>query len=358
MGKTYIWEFRFQKKRWKRNITKIFSIILQAYVHLLADMHLAGFALAFTLKQDGSKRSHNPKNANSLVRYSVNVKKQTTSIKGKYMLTRFLMVIQKINENGQVDVYQISSENFQWTFENRRKKLESDKEYFPFSLSGNLNTLQRQAGAETKTCIKESEITFCDDYGVPGGTVIAILFPKNYIPDIIKFKDKPYMPVGLVGQVTSRPPGQIQVLYNHFEKKCAIIFNIHENIVFGFKCIALKVSDDKFPISESIIASDLFDISLSREFLNVEAISNDDLKLINETLNLTDISDIQQTLNELLNAVKSGQKEKTNTLLNKAGTLLLSASSVASSLTTIVDSYKAGGAVHQFVARIIEHATL
>ena len=273
------------------------------------------------------------------------------------MITR-LMVIQKINENGHVDVYQISSDNFQWTFVNRRKKIESDKEYFPFSLNGNLDILKRPAGDETKTYIKENEITFCDDYGVPRGTVIAILFPENYIPDIIKFKDKPYMPVGLVGQVTSRPPGQIQVLYNHFEKKCAIIFNIHENIVFGFKCIAVKVSDDKFPKNESIFANDLFDITLSREFLNVEAISNNDLKLINETLNISDITEIQETLNELLSAVKSGHKEKTNTLLNKAGTLILNATSVASSLTTIVDSYKASGVVHQFVARIIEHATL
>lgn len=273
------------------------------------------------------------------------------------MLTR-LMVIQKINEDGQVDVYQISSENFQWTFENRRNQIETDKEYFPFVLTGKNKLLKRPAGAETKTYIKENEITFCDDYGVPGGSVIAILFPQNYIPDIIKFKDNPYIPVGIVGQVITRPPGQIQILYNHFEKKCAIIFNIHENILFGFKCISQKVSDDEFPKSERIIASDIFDITLSREFLKVESISTEDLKLINETLDLTDITDIQQTLNELLSAVKSGQKRKTNTLLNKAGTLLLNATSVASSLTTIVDSYKVGGAAQQFVARIIEHATL
>jgi len=273
------------------------------------------------------------------------------------MITR-LMVIQKISENGSVEVFQISSDNFQWTFENRRTQIETDKEYFPFSLIGNINIFQRQPGAETRTYIKENEIIFCDDYGIPGGTVIGVLFPKNYIPDIIKFKDKPYIPTGFAGQVTTRPPGQIQILYNHLEKRCAIIFNIHENIVFGFKCIARAVSDEEYPRNESVIADNLFDITLSREFLNVEAITNEDLKLINETLNQADISDIRDALNELLTAVKSGQKEQSKSLLNKIGTTLLNGTSAASSLTTIADSYKAGDTVQQFIGRIIDYVSL
>lgn len=273
------------------------------------------------------------------------------------MITR-LMVIQKINEDGKVDVFQVSSDNFQWTFENRRTQTETDKEYFPFTFFGDINIFKRQPGAETRIYRKEKEITFCDDYGVPGGTVIGVLFPKNYIPDIIKFKDKPYIPVGFAGQVTTRPPGQIQILYNHLEKRCSIIFNIHENIVFGFKCIAKEVSNKDYPRNESVIADDLFDITLSREFLNVEAMTNDDLKLVNETLNQVDIIDIQTTLNELLNSVKAGQKERSKSLLNKVGTLLLNGTSVASSLTTIADSYKTGGAAQQFIGRIIEYASL
>lgn len=273
------------------------------------------------------------------------------------MITR-LMVIQKINEDGKVVVFQISSDNFQWTFENRRTKIDTDKEYFPFSLFGDISVFQRQPGAETRTYLKENEVTFCDDYGVPGGTVIGILFPKNYIPDIIKFKDKPFIPVGFAGQVTTKPPGQIQILYNHLEKRCAIIFNIHENIVFGFKCIAKVVSDEEYPRNENVIADDLFDISLSREFLNVDAITNDDLKLINETLNQADFAEIHKTLNELLSSVKAGQKEKSKSLLNKVGTLLLNGTSVTSSLTTIADSYKTGGTAQQFIGRIIEYVSL
>lgn len=285
---------------------------------------------------------------------AVTLRRQTNR---KNMITK-LMVIQKINEDGTVDVFQITSNNFQWTFENRRTKTESDNDYFPFELFGELNILKRRPGAETRTYIKENEITFCDDYGVPGGTVVGILFPQNYIPDIIKFKDKPYIPVGFAGQVITRPPGQIQILYNKLERRSAIIFNLHDNIVFGFKCIAKFVSDDLFPRNESVIADDLFDISLSREFLNVEAITNDDLKLINETLNQADISDIKDTLNELLTAVKSGQKEKSKSLLNKVGQILLNGTGVASSLTTIGDSYKAGGTAQQFIGRIIDYVSL
>ncbi|UMQ44124.1 hypothetical protein MKS83_10595 [Chryseobacterium sp. Y16C] len=273
------------------------------------------------------------------------------------MITK-LMVIQKINDDGKLEVFQISSENFQWTFENRRTKVQADKEYFPFTLFGDINIFQRQSGAETRIYVKGNEISFCDDYGVPSGTVVGILFPKNYIPDIIKFKDKPFIPVGFAGQAITKPPGQIQILYNYLEKRCAVIFNIHENIVFGFKCIAKLVSSEEYPRNENIIADDLFDISLSRNFLNVDAITNDDLKLINESLNQADLEEIHKTLNELLKSVKFGDKEKSKSLLNKAGVLLLNGTSVASSLTTIADSYKTGGTAQQFIGRVIEYVSL
>jgi hypothetical protein len=273
------------------------------------------------------------------------------------MITR-LMVIQKINEVGNADVFQITSENFQWTFETGKSKSFKDKEYFPFTLNGKYNLIKRSLGRETKIIKKENQITFCDDYGVPEGTVIGILFPRNYIPDIIKFKDKPYIPVGFAGHVSSRPSGQIQIFYNHFDKRCAIVFNIHEKIVFGFKCIAIPVSDSKFPHNEHDYDDNIFDISLSRDFLNVEAITNEDLKLINETVNKIDIEDIQKTMNELLIAIKKDQKEKSKTLLNEITNLLINGTSVAGSLTTLADSYNSGGAAHQFIRRIIDYASL
>ena len=235
---------------------------------------------------------------------------------------------------------------------------ETDKEYYPFTLFGDTNILKRLPGAETRIYTGNDEITFCDDYGVLNGTVIGILFPENYIPDIIKFKDKPYIPAGFAGQITSKPPGQIQILYNYQAKRCAIIFHIHENIVFGFKCVAKFVDDERYPRNESIIAEDLFDITITKEFLDVDVITNDDLKLVNTTLNEADLAELRQILNELLNLVKTGKKEDRKSLLNKASNFLLSGTTVASSLTTIADSYKTGGAAKKFIRRIIEYASL
>lgn len=45
------------------------------------------------------------------------------------MITR-LMVVQEIHEDGTVEVSQISSDNFQWTFDNRRKKMKQTKSIF------------------------------------------------------------------------------------------------------------------------------------------------------------------------------------------------------------------------------------
>ncbi len=132
----------------------------------------------------------------------------------------------------------------------RRSKNENDKEYFPFIIEGDINAKKRGVGAETKIIPEKDKITFIDDYEVPSGFVIGILFPKNFIPDIIKFKNKPYVPVGFAGRVTTTPPGQIQISYNQIEKRSAIIININNNICFGIKCIAKKIESDDFDKNE------------------------------------------------------------------------------------------------------------
>ena len=129
-------------------------------------------------------------------------------------MLKTLLVIQKVNENGKVEIFQAFSDSrpFQWTFEPKRKPNKDDKEYFPFTIS-DVRVERRNAGPETETRVNNNLIKFCDDYSIPDGSVIAILFPANFIPDIIKFKDNPYIPAGLAGQVSTRPPGQLQIRY-------------------------------------------------------------------------------------------------------------------------------------------------
>ena len=58
------------------------------------------------------------------------------------MITKHI-VIQKIEENGKIDVFQISSDYFQWTYETRRPIKKSDKKYFPFVINGDINVIKR-----------------------------------------------------------------------------------------------------------------------------------------------------------------------------------------------------------------------
>ncbi|MEO7214540.1 MAG: hypothetical protein ABIX36_17170 [Mucilaginibacter sp.] len=272
------------------------------------------------------------------------------------MITK-LLVLQQIGEE-RVDVAQISGDNFQWTFHTRRNKMPDDAAYFPFRVNGKHKIWKREAGDETIMVAKDDEIIFCDDYGVPGGTVIGILFPKSYIPDVIKFKDKPYIPANSGGFVSTRPPGNFEVLYNFQEKRSAIVFNLYENIFFGFKCIARRVSDDHFPHNESVHADHLFDVSISRAFLNVDVIKNEDLKIINNTIEHSDIDQIKEDMNALLAALKKNDTTSSQQLLNKLAGYLNTTAGTTSALVTIADSYKGGNSAFEFIHQIVEYAAL
>src|ERR1043165_2105712 len=101
------------------------------------------------------------------------------------MLTK-LLVIQKIDENGEVNIFQTTSDYFQWAFESKASKSEASPEYFPFQIMGDAQIFERKPGPETETVANENQILFSDDYGIPEGSVIGILFPKNYILDVLK----------------------------------------------------------------------------------------------------------------------------------------------------------------------------
>lgn len=270
------------------------------------------------------------------------------------MITK-LLVIQKIEENGEVNIFQVHSDNFQWTFETNRESENGDGEYFPFTVIGDVKILQRKPGPETKTKAGENIINFIDDYGIPDGSVIAILPPKNYIPDIIKFKDNPYIPANLAGQVITRPPGQIQILYNKIEKRSTIILHIHEKQLFGIKCLFEKVRDENFPDNTDYWSDELFDVSISKKFLNIDVIKTEDLKIFNETINIADLTEINETLNEILDALKSNDKEKAQSKLAKFGKMIVSVSNVAGNVDKIVESLNNGGAINEFIKQVVKY---
>ena len=69
------------------------------------------------------------------------------------MLTK-LLVIQKLSADGTVEIFQAYSDNFQWTFEPKRIATKTDKEYFPFTIIGNVKVAKRQPGPVQKIVVQ------------------------------------------------------------------------------------------------------------------------------------------------------------------------------------------------------------
>ena len=274
------------------------------------------------------------------------------------MMTK-LMIIQKISTEKAVDVFQAEGNNFQWTFESGRLKKETDTRYYPFVLSGHEKIVYHTPESENKLIAKNGHLIFIDDYCASEGTVIGILFPAGFIPDIIKFKDKPYVPPRGHGHFSTRPPELLQVFYNHPQKQAAVTIHLHEPTLFGFKCIARKVPDEKFPHTESISVNDLFNVSLSREFLNLDVIRIEDLALITNAINKnTNVAEIQELLNELLKATQENDHASSQESLGKLSTILVSATGRSGISTSLIDSYGSGGAAMHFIHRVLEYIVL
>jgi|GEM_PF-2524050 len=275
------------------------------------------------------------------------------------MFTKFLLV-QKIEESGNAMFYVMRSEYLRWIFENRREKSESDPVFFPFIIeTDGVAINEHSPGPETEISLMGDEISFKDDYAVEKGTTIAILFPKNFVLDVLKFKDKPAIPVGLPGQFMTNAQGQFQILYSQVFKSCAIVFNIHENVVFGFKCIVKKVLDENFPQNESINGSDFFDVIIDTDLLKIDAITNDDLKVINDTLNgQASLDDVKDAINEVLIALKSKNKIAAKSGFDKLSKHLVNGASLVGNLTKIIDSYNDKGAPFLFIGKLLKLISL
>lgn len=274
------------------------------------------------------------------------------------MFTKFLLV-QKIESNPIVENHLIrSSDHLQWTFEIAKKESEFNQTIFPFSIRGTKFEMETNPPApETSVYLEDNQIVFADDYCVPSGFTIGILFPEGFVPTIVKFKDKPVLPIGAQGQYVTVAQGQFQVLYNKPAQRCAIIFNIHHNICFGFKCKAIKVHNDDFPSSGNTYNDD-FDIIIDSGILGIGAITTDDLKFINHALDQTHIDDIKDIINEVLNALKSKDKSTAKTKLENLKKYILDGTSFTGNITKIVDSYNEGGAPQKFITSLMEYVNL
>jgi hypothetical protein len=212
------------------------------------------------------------------------------------------VVIQKLCPPNKVIQYQASDNALIWSFEHRRQATSRDnKDVFPFVFENNLRFRKITQGAETKLAYREGkEIIFSEDYGVPGGFVIGVLFPENYAPFILKFKEKPFIPTGIHGRnVSISPPGHFQIYYNRITRQSAIAFLITSDSFFGFKAVMKPVEGD-FPLNEHFWVDDPFAHSLTNEVAPPRPLERKDIEnLLIHSLENSTLDEILGSLNEL-----------------------------------------------------------
>jgi len=279
-------------------------------------------------------------------------------------------VIQKIELPSSVRLYQAHDQNIVWSFERDRGiRPDDDRDLFPFLFQGNLAFSKSNAGRETSVQYRrQKDVVFRDDYSIPEGFVIGILFPPEYVPAVFKFKDKPYIPTGgmNVASSTRTPPGNFDVFFNRKTKQSAVVFLIHQPTVFGFSCIAPHIST--LQLSESseqrYSGSDPLDltVAIGADEANYQPISSDDLRPYARAFrNGADLTELSDKVNELIRLLKPENVHRNSEELaatQKAVKTAVDAIGFAGSLTTILDSYHAGGIAARVAGRILAYFLL
>lgn len=280
------------------------------------------------------------------------------------MLTK-MAVIQRIDAGTRrVHVYRSLGVHSSWSFERRKAFSEDDidkgffpnnEALFPFIFRNTEDFTEDLAGSETEVRFtSDDRILFADDYGVPGQILIGILFPKGYVPEVFKFKTKPFIPTGfgLIGTSLS-PPGYFEVLSNSEAKLSAIVFLINEPTYFGFKCIAVKRDEDYPRRSKSPFLSDLYATLGANETHPVEITIEDLEDFSGHFLPSSNLEEVAQTVNRLRELSASDDRRD----VIRARTLAKQFQSTLSNTASAVqlsDSYLSGGTI----ARLIAYFTL
>jgi hypothetical protein len=240
-----------------------------------------------------------------------------------------------------------------WSFDTRRASPASgsNRAIFPFEFHGGEHFQEGRAGHETKVqAPADGRLLFADDYGVPAGFMIAVLFPHGYSPDVFKFKAKPFIPtgVGLTG-ASIGPPGHFEVFANQAAQRCAVVFLITQPTFFGFKCIA-STKKENFPnATESPFLSDLY-APLGFAESHPTIISADELHAYRDQFKAgTDLQEIGEKVNRLLALVESGSYEGTSEAHSITASLQQALGNVASAVQ-LSDSFITGGTVAKLLA--------
>ena len=240
-----------------------------------------------------------------------------------------------------------------WSFETRRAAPAhgADPLTFPFEFHGREQFHEGRAGAETKLQVREDgRLLFADDYAVPAGFMIAVLFPTGYAPDVFKFKSKPYIPTGVgLGSASMAPPGHFEVFINHEARRCAVVFLITQPTFFGFKCIASDKKENFPSPVRSPFMSDLY-ATLGFGESHPTTVSIDQLRAFeNQFKTGTDLQDIADQMSRLLTLLERERYEDAPEVSSITANIQQALGNVASAVQ-LSDSFITGGTVAKLLA--------
>jgi hypothetical protein len=271
-------------------------------------------------------------------------------------------VIQRIDaDTRSVHLHQNFDLRSSWTFETDLAVPASavNEAIFPFVFHGSERFADGHAGSETKLRFTaDDRLLFADDYGVPGDFVIGILFPAGYVPEVFKFKAKPYIPtgVGLTG-ASMNPPGYFEVFSNAKAQRSAVVFIINQPTYFGFKCIAAKTRDS-FPRGGggNPFISDLYATLGAAETHPIKITAKDLEAFKGQFSSSANLDEAAQAVNRLSELSRSGDHagvEEARAWVKKFEHAL----STTASAVQLSDSYLSGGTI-SLVAKLISYCAL
>lgn len=271
-------------------------------------------------------------------------------------------VIQKIDaHSNSVRLYQNFDLHSPWSFETHRMPSREDKnsDIFPFVFQGEERFFEARAGRETKVQVASNgRVLFADDYGVPAGFVIGVLFPENYVPEVFKFKSKPFIPTGVgVGGTSMSPPGHFDVYYNRPAKLSAVVFIVTQPTYFGFKCLARKRVEDFPDGGEYPFLSDLYATLGASETHPIHVSPADLSKFEGVFAPSADLGDLAEAINKLSDLARQNDYESVGEAqaLSKR---LQGALSNTASVVQLSDSYLARGTVGAVISRLLAYLAL
>lgn len=262
------------------------------------------------------------------------------------------LVNQSIDLNGQVKVNFIDEKYINWSYETLLgPHAKTDTPIFPIIVSENAFIQERQTGRETKcTKLENGNISFIDDYSVPGGFLICVTSPPGYEPSIVKLKSMPtYNNRGYNDVI----PAHFEVKSNRAINKTSVIMHVLERAYFGV-CIEFSKIDGIVKNYERYWFNDPYELTLHLVDKQLEIVDFDKIQRLHPNNNEKDIQELVQVLNDIVQMLKNENEVMTPSIKEKLSRIIPKIVAGSSSVVTLMDSYKNAGIIGEMLSMLVK----